>query len=63
MKNNELNNLIVGLFALADTKISINEEFLNTIDDPFQLLVELMTRSSDFQSFVLSIEENLQFLF
>ena len=63
LKGNSLTNLIVGLFALLDTKVSMVEEYLNNLDDDFQVLVELLTRYSEFQSFVLLVEENLQFVF
>ena len=63
LKNNCLANLVVGLFALLDAKVSMAEEYLNNLDDGFQVLVELLTRYSEFQSFVLLVEENLQFVF
>lgn len=44
IKDNALHNLIVGLFALVDSKITITEEYLSFIEDPFHLLVELLVR-------------------
>ena len=63
LKGNCLENLVVGLFALLDIKVCIVEEYLNNLDDSFQILVELLTRYSEYQSFVLLVEENLQFVF
>ena len=44
IKGHGLNNLIVSLFALADWKIAAIEEYLNYIENPFHLLVELLVR-------------------
>ena len=44
IKNHGLHNLIVSLFALADWKISVIEEYLNYIENPFHLLAELLVR-------------------
>lgn len=54
--NNELHNFIVCLFALTDSILSSFYNYIRTIKDPLQRLVELTLRYGIFRNFVLSIE-------
>ena len=53
--NNPLNNLIVGLFALLDVHLKVVKSYIETLKEPFHIMIELMARYSLYESMVMSI--------
>ena len=61
--NNEFHNLIVAILGLTETYVSNAKEFLSTVEDPFELLLQFTTRYIQFQNTVINFEENFGFIF
>ena len=53
--DNPLNNLIVGLFALLDVHLRVVKNYIETLKEPFHIMMELMARYSLYESMVTTI--------